>query len=223
MKRSRLLLLGVLALLALLGQEGRALAASSATIEIEVDIQADLSVNVDNAASSTDTINWNASNPNQAFASASTATVTNDSGFLTEKWGLSTLSASIDQGTSGSWSLVSTPGSVGADQFAVQAVFGSATTPVGGCPSAASGDWSNTFATPLAAGAPVTYTSTQFADTNLNNGGANSFKPDVSSGPHDGRMNAGSKRALCWRAVMPSSTSTIDKQTIQIIVTALAP
>lgn len=222
MTRSRLKLLGIVALLALLGR-GRAFAASSATINIDVTILANLSVKIDNVASSSYTPTWNASTPNAALVSATTATVTNDSGGLTEMWGLSALGSSIDQGNAGSWSLVTTPGSVGADQFAVQAVFGAATTPVGGCPAAASADWSASFAPALTAGAPVAYTSTTFADTNLNAGGANSYAPDVFSGAHDGRMLAGSKRALCWRAVMPLTTSTLDKQNIQIIVTALAP
>ena len=201
----------------------RAAAASSATLSIEVTVLSNLSVKVDGVSSSTDaSASWNASA--QAFlAATATATVTNDSGAQTEKWGLSTLSSSIDQGTAGNWVLSSDLSAVGPDQFAVQAVFGAAATPKNGCPPAASPDWSGAFAPPLMAGAPAVYTSTQFADTALNAGGAGSQNPDVSSGAGNGRMFAGSSRALCWRVKTPASTSTVDTQTIVVIVSALLP
>ena len=53
--------------------------------------------------------------------------------------------------------------------------------------------------------------------------GGGTSKPDTASGPHDGRVLAGSKRALCWRVVAPSATSTFDTQNIQIVITALTP
>ena len=207
---------------AMLAPEAKAVATSSATLNIDVTIVSNLSVKVNNVASSTDSVqSWNTS-AQAFFASATTATVTNDSGAQTEKWALSTLANSIDQGTAGSWSLAASLGAVGADSFGVQAVFGSATTPVGSCPATGSSDWASAFA-PILTAAPVTYTSTTFADTNLNNGGANSFKPDVFSGVGDGRMLAGNKRALCWKVTTPTTTSTIDQQTIMVIVSALNP
>ena len=199
-----------------------AVATSSATLNIDVTIVANLSVKVNTVASSTETSpNWTTS-AQAFFASVTTATVTNDSGAQTEKWALSTLANSIDQGVAGSWSLAASLGTVGADSFGVQAVFGSATTPVGGCPAAGAADWGSAFA-PILTASPVTYTSTTFADTNLNNGGANTFKPDVFAGAADGRMLAGNKRALCWKVTTPTTTSTLDKQAIMVIVSALNP
>jgi hypothetical protein len=212
-------LLGVV----VLATEARAVSTSSATLNIEVTVVSNLSVKVNSVVSSTDaTASWNTANANQFFAAVATATVTNDSGAQTEKWALSTLSNSIDQGTAGSWALQTALGSVGADQFAVQAIFGSGTTPKDSCPATTADDWGYTSSPTLTA-SPVTYTSTVFADSSLNNGGGSNFKPDVNSGGNDGRMFAGSSRALCWRVKMPSSTSTADQQTIMVIVSALNP
>ena len=130
-------------------------------------------------------------------------------------------SSSIDQGVLGSWTLATSLGAVGTDSYAVQAVFGDSGTGLNGCPSSGAGDWSAAFAPVLTAGAPVTYTSTVFADTQL--GAGNTFKPDVFAGAGDGRMLATSKRALCWRVKTPTTTSTIDAQTIMVIVSALNP
>ena len=215
--------LAALMSLPLLITRARATATAAASLNIEVAVIANLSVKIDGVASSTGaSAAWSAAG--QAFlASSATAAVTNDSGAQTERWGLSTLAASIDQGTAGSWSLSTDTTTVGPDQFAAQAVFGSAATPAGGCPSAGSPDWNAAFAPALTAGAPAVYTSARFADTNLNAGGAGSQNPDTASGPHDGRMLAGSRRALCWRVRTPSSTSTGDTQTIMVIVSALLP
>src|SRR5947209_1526554 len=93
--------LGGLVAAAVLGLAGsaHAVATSSATLNIDVTIVANLSVKVNNVASSTDSVqSWNTS-AQAFFASATTATVTNDSGAQTEKWALSTLANSIDQGT----------------------------------------------------------------------------------------------------------------------------
>mgnify|MGYP001551465659 CR=1 FL=1 len=100
---------------------------------------------------------------------------------------------------------------MGADQFAVQAVFGSSHTTT----CAGLGEWVNsTIAPALSAATPVTYTSTVLAATSLNSNGQST--PDVGSGT----MYANSQRALCWRAIMPASTSTQNKQNIQVVVTA---
>jgi hypothetical protein len=133
---------------------------------------------------------------------------------------LSTNAGSIDTGggSAGSWSLSASSTSVGADSFAVQAVFGSSNTAAGGCPAIGSGDW-NQAASPLLTAAPVTYTSAVFADASLTNGGGTP-NPDVAG---NGRMFANNKRALCWRIVTPSSTSTTDTQNVQVVVTAQVP
>ena len=202
-----------------LGGAGPARAASSATVHVEVSILSALSVSVDASASSTQTVVWNTAVPNQIFTSPSTATVTNDSGARTSRWALSTNAGSINlAGGPDAWALDASTGTLpGPDQFAVQAVFGSSNTATLNCPNGAAADWEQGFAPPLTA-LPVVYTSTVFADPSLNDQGT-PF-PDITNGGGDGRMHAGSRRALCWRIILPSSTSTVDAQNIQIIVTA---
>ena len=211
------------ALLAALGWlgVGEAFAANPAYLNINVAVNANLSVSVNGVASSTDTgTTWNTATPNDKFASASSATVRNDSGGQTEKFALSSNGNSIDTGggSPGVWTLGASSTTVGADEFSLQAVFGSSNTALAGCPAATSGDWNQAFA-PLLTSSPVTYTSTTFADSNLNNLGGTP-NPDVTA---NSRMFAGSRRALCWRIVTPNSTSTANTQNIQVIVTAQNP
>lgn len=212
-------------LLLTLGAAGPLFAASSATITIDVQIVGTLSVSVDGGGSSTGTaVTWNTAVPNQMFVSQASATVTNDSGGLTEKWALSSDATSINtQGNAETWTLSgsTSPALPGADHYALQAVFGSTNTLAGGCPAVGAADWNNDYAKPLTA-TPVTYTSTVFTDPNLAIGGAPAA-PDTASGPHDGRMQAGHKRALCWRLIAPGSSSTVDTQNIQIVITAQSP
>lgn len=198
--------------------------ASSATVNIEVTITGSISVSVDAAASSTQTTTWNTAVSNQELVSQASATVTNDSGGLTEKWALSTNAGSINTlGGGDTWQLQTStsPALPGPDRFALQAVFGSTNTAASGCPTVGDAAWQHGSAKPLTA-TPTVYTSSVFAAPSLATGGASS-SPDVPSGPHDGRMHAGSKRALCWRIIAPQSTQTTDAQNIQIIVTAVAP
>ena len=202
---------------------GRAEAANPAYLNIDVAINANLSVAVNDAASSTHTTTFNAATPNEKLVSAASATVRNDSGGQTEKWKLSTNAYSLNTlGVAGStWSLAGTTTTVGADEFAVQAVFGSSNTAPGSCPSALSSDWDSSFAPGLTS-TPVTYTSTVFADSSLTASGGTP-NPDVTAGAANGRMFANSKRALCWRIIAPNSTATLDTQNVQVIVTASAP
>jgi hypothetical protein len=201
---------------------------TSAYLNIEVTISATLSVTVDNVASSSYTTNWSGT-PNQALASASTATVTNNSTALSEGWALSTWGTTLDISGGGSqetWANANSTSSVGTNAFGVQAVFGSSATASGGCPGAAAADWATgTLAPPLTTSA-VSYTATTFAD------GANATMNKDQSGvsnavnaePDDTVKNllfVNGKRALCWRAIMPSSTYTTHKQEIQIVVTAV--
>src|SRR5882672_10861842 len=123
---------------------GRAEAANPAYLNIDVAILANLSVAVNGVTSSTDTsTTWNTATPNALLAATSSATVTNDSGGQTEKWALSTNASSIDTGggSPGNWALTASSTSVGADQFTVQAVFGSSNTVGSGCPSGSAGSW----------------------------------------------------------------------------------
>ena len=189
-------------------------AATPARVNINVTITASLSVSVDGIASSTRTHAWSGT-PNQIFDNtASSITVLNDTGILTEKWALSTNANSINAGGT-SWSLGASTSAVGADTFAMQAVFGSSNTAVGGCTSANGTTWNDsTLATPLTSSA-VTYTSTKLASSQLTNLGG-SQAPDLATG----EMYAGNKRALCYRVVMPQSTSVTATQNVQVIVTA---
>ncbi|MFA6004647.1 MAG: hypothetical protein WC881_11330, partial [Elusimicrobiota bacterium] len=110
-------------------------ASSSATINIDITIVSNLSVSVNSAASSTEAFTWNAAVPNAKLAGSS-ATVTNDSGARTEKWALAMEPVSLDiTGGNQTWSRAASSSSVGADQFALQAVFGSSRTAAGGCPA----------------------------------------------------------------------------------------
>jgi hypothetical protein len=202
---------------------GTAKAANPAYLNIDVAILANLSVAVNGAASSTHTVTWNTATPNAHLVSAASATVTNDSGGQTEKFALSTNGNSINTlGNADVWTLDTTTATLpGADQVAVQAVFGSSNTAAAGCPIAASSDWDQSFAPPLTT-SPVTYTSAVFADTSLSAGGGTP-NPDVTAGGANGRMFAGSFRALCWRVITPQSTATVDTQNVQVIVTAQNP
>ena len=202
----------------------RAEAANPSFLNIDVSITANLSVAVNGAQSSTHTTSWNTATSSAKLVSAATATVTNDSGGQTEKWALSTNANSIDTGggSPGNWALQTTtaPALPGADQFALQAVFGSSNTVAAGCPVDTSTDWNQSYASPLTA-SPVTYTNAVFSDTSLNNNGTQN--PDVTAGGANGRMFAGSKRALCWRVITPSSTGTTNTQNVQVIITAQNP
>lgn len=214
--------LAAAALALLLAGAGRALAASSAALHIDVTIAANLSVEVNAADSSTQSVIWSAATPNQAFTNdASSVTVRNDTGGLTEKWALSAAPVSINQGGGpDNWTLAASSSAVGPDEFSLQAVFGSSKTAVTGCLGAASSDWNEAYAQPLTA-SPVNYTSTSFAGLNLNNDGTP--LPDITGGAANGRMHAGSQRALCWRLITPNSTSTTQTQSVQITVTAVLP
>jgi len=81
--------------------------------------------------SSTQAVTWNLAAPNDRLVSPSSETALNDLGGMTEKWALPLNASSIDTaGNPGTWSLwVSTAVLPGADQFALQAVFGLSRTP----------------------------------------------------------------------------------------------
>ncbi len=193
-------------------------AISSATIDVEVIITANLSVEIDGLQTSTAPVHWAASTPNQPFASVSSATLRNNSGAVTEVWSLSTDANSENVSTVGgsSWSIVGSTASVGADQVAVQAVIGSSNTAASGCPAGTAADWNASYAPPLTP-APQEYSSSLFADPNLNANGT----PDPDNAAD--QIYAGHARALCWRVIMPGSTSTTDTQVIPVTITAALP
>ena len=195
----------------------QAAAANPARLNINVTITQNLSVAVNEAASSTHTIAWNTANVNERLVSPSSATVRNDSGAQTERWQLSTNLNSIPASGTDVWAVSADSSAVGAEQFALQAVFGSSNTLAGGCPVFNSTDWDEAYATEVT-NSLVTYTNTVFAGANLTNGGGTP-NPDTGAG----RMIANSKRALCWRVITPASTVASATQNIQLTVTAIAP
>ena len=213
--------LGAAALaLAMLGA-GRAQAGVGPQSELDIDVTftAALSVAVDGANSSTYTVAWTGT-PNQVLLSPSSATVTNDSGIVTERWKLFTNQNSLT--TSGStWALATATSAVGADQFGLQAVFGSSNTVNTGCASATNaGTWNIGADAPLLTttfSTGLQYTSAgQLASTELVNNGTE--YPDTAT--NSGSMLGGNKRALCWRVIAPTSTSATQTQNVQVIVAA---
>ena len=176
-------------------------------VNIQVTITAAKSVSVDGVDTSTRAHTWTGTS-NQAFDnSASSITVRND-GILTETWALSATNAGA------TWTLGTSTAVVGADEFALQAVFGSSNTLAAGCGSVTATTWnSGTAALPLT-GTPATYTSTLFASTQLAQSGG-------VTGPDSGNnMFGGNKRVLCYRVIMPQSTSVTATQNVQVVVTA---
>src|SRR6266513_3366294 len=127
----------------LTGGKAWAAATNPAVLDIDVTIQQNLSVLVSTGNTyvqySTQAITWNLGNPNQKFANdnttvgVSTVGVQNNSGAQTERWQLSR-SNTVNSGVTYDWALRTTTGTMpGAEQFAVQAVFGSSNTAVNGC------------------------------------------------------------------------------------------
>ena len=211
----------LLAVAGLWASPARALTGTSSYLNIDVTITAALSVAVDNANSSTYSVTWSGT-PNQQVFTPSSATVTNDSGILTERWKLFTNTNALDTtGGISVWALASSTMVVPADQYVVQAVFGSSNTTGTGCDAATStGTYSNLTTAPILTtviGSGLQYTTAgQLASAELNNDGTH--LPDVST--NSGSMLGNKKRALCWRVIMPASTSTTNKQNIQVIVAA---
>ena len=206
------------ALLALAALCGRAEAGvgSPSYLNIDVTVSASKSVSVSGAASSTDTTTSWTGTPNQAVAPTSTVTVQNDSGVLTEGWQLSTNANSLSTSAQ-TWARATSTSSVGADQFAVQAVFGSSNTT-----TCASASWTDGAIAPPLTTSGVSYTSGgTFADSALNSNGR--FNPDASNNllAYNAATGAG-QRALCWRVIMPASTLAPNAavENIQVIVTA---
>ena len=193
-------------------------ATNPAVLNLDVTITAAKSVTVNGVASSTDSasVAWSGvANASFTALSQSSVTVANN-GVVTEGWELSTNPYTIDTVNVGgsSWAVVSSTLTLpGANQVALQAVFGSSNTAAGGCPAVGSSDWNGAYATPIT-GSVTQYTSSVYADPSLNNLGT----PNPDSGSN---LYAGSKRALCWKLIMPNSTSTQDTQNVQVIVTAL--
>jgi hypothetical protein len=213
------------AALGLFGSSAHALAGNPSYLNIDVTINAQVSVAVNGVNSSTITaLTWNTNSANQEFtagAQGSSVTVRNDSN-VTEKWFLSgsTNSVNTSGSSSVSWTLQGStaPALPGADAYALQAVFGSTNTAIAGCPGNGSSDWNNGNAAPALTGVPAQYTDVRFADSSLTTGGG-PFAPSTGTGAN-AKMFPSHARALCWRVIMPGTSSTVDPQNIQLVVTA---
>jgi hypothetical protein len=193
-------------------------AANPSRLNINVTITQNLSVSVNNAATSTNTVAWNTGNPNERLVQTATSTVVNDSGGTTERWQLSTNLNTMPVSGTDAWTLSVDSSAVAAEQFALQAVFGSSNTAA--CPIAAAAGWDQDTATEITT-TPEFYTSTRFADAALD-GGVNGGTPNPDV-PGNGRMFANGRRALCWRVITPLTTVAAATQNIQLTVTAFAP
>ena len=212
MKTRKKTLLGAALLIGAALWSGRAEAApvgNPSYLNIDVTIANNLSVSVSNVRTSSVTQAF--TGPGAAVQAASTATITNDSGYIAERWELSAPATTFDSPTgSAGWAI----GTVaGPDQVKVQAVFGAAGTANNACSGASFG--SSTIAPALTSATQTPYTTTVLADSAL--GGYPAAQPDSTTSL---KMNAGSSRALCWQLTLPTSTSFTGDQVVPIIVTA---
>jgi len=196
------------ALLAAMGLAGRANAGqgTSSYLYIDVTITNTLSVSVNSVGASTAAVTWSGA---AALGATSVATVTNDTGYVAERWELKTAQYSADStnGATG-WTIGAAPG---LETVEVQAVFVSA---AGGCPLTSGSEWSNALIAPALTTSQTLYTSSLLADSAL--GGALAQPDNLSTY----RMNAASSRGLCWRLGMPTSTALANAQIVPVIVTA---
>jgi hypothetical protein len=201
------------AAVALLGLTASANAAgvgNPSYLYIDVTITNNLSVSVNSLNKSTDTASWTGQATLQA---TSTATVTNDSGYLSERWELTTTPNSWDTATGAAgWVIGATQA---ADQVKLQAVFGASGIAGNACTGASLfGD--ATVAPAITSAGQTLYTQTVLADSIVGAGGV-SARPDNAG---TNRMTAGRSRALCWQLTMPTSTSFVGTQVVPIVVTA---
>jgi len=210
-------------LVALCGLAAKASAAgvgSPSYLNIDVTISASKSVSIVGLNVSSQSVTWTGQ---AALAAASTAAVRNDSGILNEGWQLSTTANSINATTGGSgWTIATSSTNLAADNVTVQAVFGSSNTALAGCPASGAADWNSGTSAALLSTTLQTYGPTLFADSTLNTNG--SYQPDTASTMYAYNATTGAgQRALCWRLVMPPSTSlnTSQVQIVPVIVTAL--
>jgi hypothetical protein len=208
--KTRMKMLGaVVAMLGMTAVSARA-ANPSAYLNIDVTITNNVSVSVNGVQSATQTVTWNGT---QTLTPAVAATVANDSGYLSERWELTTTPNSWDSvsGSAG-WVIGATQA---ADQVKLQAVFGASSIGAGSC-TGATLFGNNVVAPALTSATQTQYTQVILADTIVGAGGATA-RPDSAT---TDRMVAGGSRKLCWQLTMPTSTSLTGTQVVPVIVTA---
>jgi len=204
--------LGLLLALAMTAGKAQASGGNPAYLDLKVTFTGAFSIAVDGNQSSTQAFNVTT---NLQVVTAS-ATVTNDSSGLTEKWQLSVASV---PGLGGDWAVKETTETTpGINEYALQAVFMSSAAANQACPIKTDTLWDLTPS--IVKGAMQTYISTLFADaTDID--GANG-KPDE----NDGKMYATSvgaghgKRRLCARFYAPLGSSTVGEHVIRLTLTA---
>jgi hypothetical protein len=197
----------VLALMGLAAGRAEAGQGTSSYLYIDVTITNTLSVSVNSVGASSQAVTWTGAS---ALAATSIATVTNDTGYLAERWELKTTAFSADStnGATG-WTIAGSPG---VETVEVQAVFVSAAAT--SCPLTTGSEWANVSIAPALSVAQTAYTSALLADTGFS--GANAQPDNLATS----RLNAGSSRGLCWKLSMPTSTGLSDAQIVPVIVTA---
>jgi hypothetical protein len=188
-----------------------------------------------------------ASGDNAAGISFTSATVVNP-GNLTEHWYLNTTANSIDASGGGgnTWTLIASSNTtdVNGDQFALQAIFASSATTGGSaggndCPGNAAAVWTSSGSviytaaqSPITAGDTGNAYGAKNGSTLFNNyvyvsDPAGNACPDTGclAGKYQMLSNSAlptgsGKRALCWRVILPNSTTATTNQIIPLIVTA---
>ena len=209
--KTKLKLMGtaLAAVAALSGRAGAVGVGNPSYLNIDVTVTSNLSVSVSTVRVSSQAAGtWNGT-PGAFMQAAATATITNDSGYISERWGLSAPTNAFDSGTGNpTWTI---GGASGVDTVVLQATLGGAASTDAQC--AASQSWNGGVIAPALTNATLTeYTSTQLVDTSMA-----AATPDIVA---TNRMNAGSSRALCWRLTMPTSTSFTGIEVVPMIVTA---
>ena len=220
--RMRWLAAAILALTGLAASRAEA-ASSTATLNIDVTITAVKSVAIVTGGVYADTVAFNWNGVASTLTATSSVTVINDSVIVTEGWELSTAANSWLSGAgSGSWTIAASSVNLAAENVAIQAVFGSSNTLQAGCAATtSSGTWTvGTIAPPLTTVATQYGPANKYASPELNWGGGLATPDNGNNMYGNGNPLYGS-RALCWRMVMPPSTTATGTQVVPIIVTAL--
>jgi len=207
-------------------------ATNPATLNIDVTIGGSVSVVVNGGASSTTYVTWTPSG--RELVATSTVDVQNNSGGLSEQWELKTNAATTDladQGSPDTWGLVvsTEPADVGADKFALQAVFVSSAAAADACTAAVGnpdGYWK---------GATSSLSRVTASDLVYGTGASNNqfaFASDATGTPYPDNKGAqkmfnfnattgAGHRGLCWKVIGPTTVSGNNSQQIVLTITAL--
>ena len=206
----------------------RSYAATTSYLNIEVTINQSLAVQV-NYLDVGSTQNWanNWSATHSSETSTSSATVTNNSGGLIERWMLSTYAKSNPTGTAVQWSISATTNSasLGTDKFALLAQF----IPQGGgtgCPALWDTSWTVSTMSIVGSGVPQFYGQPFDGTRYWYTSAQGSSGPDVTATFQMDPVSMGGtygQRGLCWKLMGPPATTVSGSnvnETVQLVVTA---